>query len=64
VARAPQTGTGQPAVNPLAQAASQPTAQPAVPSSGPNANPLDLFPQVIFMNYAYMRIFSSSIFFC
>ncbi|XP_075105992.1 ubiquitin receptor RAD23d [Nicotiana tabacum] len=34
------TASGQ-AVNPSAQEASQ----PAVPSSGPNANPLDLFPQ-------------------
>lgn len=36
------TASGQ-AVNPSAQEASQ----PAVPSSGPNANPLDLFPQVV-----------------
>lgn len=35
----PPTG-GQP-VNPSSQAT-----QPAVPPSGPNANPLDLFPQV------------------
>ncbi|KAM3252450.1 ubiquitin receptor RAD23c isoform X1 [Capsicum annuum] len=42
VARAPAApATGQ-AVNPSAQGAPQ----PAVPSSGPNANPLDLFPQV------------------
>ncbi|XP_010265160.1 PREDICTED: ubiquitin receptor RAD23c-like [Nelumbo nucifera] len=40
VARPPASGQ---AVNPPAQAP-QP-AQPAVPSSGPNANPLDLFPQ-------------------
>lgn len=33
--------TGGQAGNPLAQAP-----QPAVPSSGPNASPLDLFPQV------------------
>ncbi|KAG5527870.1 hypothetical protein RHGRI_028710 [Rhododendron griersonianum] len=39
VAQAPAIGQ---AVNPLAQAP-----QPAVPSSGPNANPLDLFPQGI-----------------
>ncbi|XP_078159840.1 rad23 UV excision repair protein family [Carex rostrata] len=45
VARAPQSGTGQPAANPLTQAAAQPTAVPAVPPAGPNANPLDLFPQ-------------------
>ncbi|KAK6927955.1 Ubiquitin-associated domain, partial [Dillenia turbinata] len=38
VARAP--ASGQP-VNPTAQAPQQ----PAVPSTGPNANPLDLFPQ-------------------
>nr|CAD1826526.1 unnamed protein product [Ananas comosus var. bracteatus] len=39
-ARAP--ASGQPA-NPSVQASQQP--QPTVPSSGPNANPLDLFPQ-------------------
>ncbi|KAF8399135.1 hypothetical protein HHK36_015000 [Tetracentron sinense] len=43
VARAPASGL---AVNPPAQAP-QPAAQAAVPSSGPNANPLDLFPQGI-----------------
>ena len=37
-AQAPVSGQ---AVNPPAQAP-----QPAVPASGPNANPLDLFPQV------------------
>ena len=43
VARAP--AGGQP-VNPPVQA-SQPVAAPTVPSGGgPNANPLDLFPQV------------------
>lgn len=56
MARAPQTGTGQPAANPLAQAAAQPTVQPAVPSSGPNANPLDLFPQVISVGHQYRLI--------
>lgn len=34
------------ATNPPAQPA-QPAQQAAVPSSGPNANPLDLFPQVV-----------------
>ena len=41
VAQAPSSGQG---VNLPAQA--QQPAQPAVPTSGPNANPLDLFPQV------------------
>lgn len=41
-ARAP--ASGQPA-NPSVQTLQQP--QPTVPSSGPNANPLDLFPQVV-----------------
>ncbi|XP_077230641.1 ubiquitin receptor RAD23d-like isoform X2 [Tasmannia lanceolata] len=40
VARAPPTGQ---AVNPPAQALQ--SVQPAAPPSGPNANPLDLFPQ-------------------
>ncbi|GMH04305.1 hypothetical protein Nepgr_006144 [Nepenthes gracilis] len=40
VARAPTGGQGEQAANPPAQAP-----QVAVPSSGPNANPLDLFPQ-------------------
>lgn len=38
---APAPTSGQ-AVNPPVQAP-----QPAVPSGGPNANPLDLFPQVV-----------------
>lgn len=58
MARAPQSGTGQPAANPLTQAAAQPTSVPAVPPAGPNANPLDLFPQVIFVSYPCMPIFS------
>ncbi|CAN4079992.1 unnamed protein product [Withania somnifera] len=41
VARAPAAPASGQAVNPSAQEASQ----PVVPSSGPNANPLDLFPQ-------------------
>lgn len=46
VARVPSSGQ---AVNPPAQAP-----QPAVPASGPNANPLDLFPQVDnFLSLAY-----------
>ncbi|KAK9105693.1 hypothetical protein Scep_022537 [Stephania cephalantha] len=44
VPRSPAAGQ---AVNPSLAQAAQPAqpAQPAVPSSGPNANPLDLFPQ-------------------
>lgn len=64
MARAPQTGTVQPAANPLTQPAAQPTALPAVPPAGPNANPLDLFPQVIFMRYPCMLIFLCFYSFC
>ena len=41
-AAAPAPASGQPA-DPVQAPQS---AQPAIPSSGPNANPLDLFPQV------------------
>lgn len=51
VARVPASGT---AANPPAQPPPQPAQRATVPSSGPNANPLDLFPQVVmhsFFNY-------------
>lgn len=40
---------GVQAVNPPAQPP-QATQPAAVPSTGPNANPLDLFPQVLFLS--------------
>lgn len=43
-----QVPAGEQAANPLAPAANPPAQapQPAAPTGGPNANPLDLFPQV------------------
>jgi len=47
VAQAP--ATGEQAANPLAQP--QQAAAPAAATGGPNANPLNLFPQVGFLNW-------------
>jgi hypothetical protein len=47
VARAPATGQQtNPQAPPQVQATPSPPAQPAAASAGPNANPLNLFPQV------------------
>ncbi|PHT92384.1 hypothetical protein T459_00266 [Capsicum annuum] len=45
VARAPAMNA--PASGQAVNASAQKASQPAVPSSGPDANPLDLFPQVV-----------------
>ena len=50
MARAPASGQQTNQQAPLTQAAAAPPLQPSPASAGPNANPLNLFPQVCAVN--------------